>query len=86
MSLSHSASSPRPEKRAPTTPLALSKLHNKRQFTTKPLPARSPLKAFPVALEMLETRRDMWLLEKQLTEERGLREFLELERKLAAET
>lgn len=79
------------EKRAPTTPLAQSKIQNKRTSIAKlsmPVPKPS---MFDTLLNpsssseqsLLNANYEIWTLKKRLTQEKDLTRFLELEQKFA---
>lgn len=75
----------KPEKRAPTTPLAPSKSQNKRKFAPK-FDLRTPSVLDTLTSEsnyqreLLEARYKIWLLEKEVENQRDVNLFLELER------
>lgn len=81
----------RSEKRGPSTPLALSKVQNKRKFHAKsdPVEVNSPLMLHEMASatteyqkELLEAKYQRWLAEKELAKYKDMSTFLELEREL----
>ncbi|OBA19239.1 hypothetical protein METBIDRAFT_33441 [Metschnikowia bicuspidata var. bicuspidata NRRL YB-4993] len=74
-------------KRAPTTPLVPSKTQNKKTSTAKPEPAFPRLLVMDVSIppqayekELLQSKFQVWVLEKRLKEQTDLANFLELER------
>lgn len=80
------------EKRGPTTPLALSKLQNKRKLHTKLTDGTSPQlitlgssAAKEYQAELLDAKYQHWLANSELQRQKEMTHFLELERKFMAE-